>query len=100
MIYIHGMGHFHPKNVIDNVFLEDLDIKTSNQWIMERVGIRTRRTVLPLDYIKETKNEDIREASKVAEFSNPETGKRAAEMAIRNAGISPDQIGVVIAGGV
>ncbi len=99
MIYIHGMGHFHPENVIDNKFLEDLGIESSHQWIMERVGIRTRRTVLPLDYIRETKNKDIREALKVAELSNPETGKRAAEMAIKNAGISADQIGMVIAGG-
>ena len=45
-----GFGHFHPENEITNSFLESLDIGTSEQWIMERVGIRSRRTVLPLDY--------------------------------------------------
>ena len=61
-LYLHGMGHFHPENVITNSFLEEMDIGTTETWIMERVGIHTRRTVLPLDYIKETKNRDPREA--------------------------------------
>ena len=49
MLYLHSMGHFHPENIISNKFLEDLDIGTTNDWIMERVGIQNRRTVLPLD---------------------------------------------------
>ncbi|MEK7374473.1 MAG: ketoacyl-ACP synthase III, partial [Thermodesulfobacteriota bacterium] len=56
MIYLHGIGHFHPENVITNRFLEELEIGTDEAWIMERVGIRERRTVLPLDYIRQTKN--------------------------------------------
>ncbi len=99
MIYLHGLGHFHPDNVIDNQFLENLDIGTNNDWIMERVGIRTRRTVLSLDYIKETKNQDPRAASEASAFSNAVTGKLAAEMAIKNAGIEKEQIGLLIAGG-
>ena len=58
-IYVHGFGHFHPENEITNKFLEELDIDTSEEWIMERVGIRSRRTILPLDYIRETKNRSI-----------------------------------------
>ncbi len=49
-VYLHGLGHFHPENEITNAFLEDLDIGTSEAWIVERVGIRCRRTTLPLDY--------------------------------------------------
>lgn len=99
MIYIHGLGYYHPENVIDNKFLEGLDIGTSDAWITERVGIKTRRTVLPLDYIASTKNQDVRTAFEAAEISNAQTGKHAAEMAIKNAGITADQIGLVIAGG-
>jgi len=99
MIYIHGMGHFHPPNIIDNKFLEDLDIGTNDTWIIERVGINKRYTVLPLDYIKSTRNQDTRGAIEAAEFTNAQTGKYAAEMAIKNAGIKKDQIGMVIAGG-
>lgn len=99
MVYIHGLGHFHPDNVIDNKFLEDLDIGTSDEWILERVGIKARRTVLPLSYIRETHNSDQHLAHEVAEYSNATTGKKAAEMALQKAGIDRSQIGMVIAGG-
>ncbi|MBN1689059.1 MAG: ketoacyl-ACP synthase III [Candidatus Omnitrophica bacterium] len=99
MVYLHGLGHFHPENVIDNQFLEDLDIGTNDQWIMERVGIQTRRTVLDLDYIKKTKNRDIRQSGAACQYTNAQTGKLAAEMAIEKAGITKEQIGMVIAGG-
>jgi len=54
-LHLHGLGHFHPENEITNKFLEDLDIGTNDEWIMERVGIRVRRTTMPLDYIKQTR---------------------------------------------
>jgi len=47
MLYLHAMGHFHPEQLITNKFLEDLDIGTTEEWILERVGVKTRRTVLP-----------------------------------------------------
>jgi 3-oxoacyl-[acyl-carrier-protein] synthase-3 len=98
MIYLHGLGHFHPENEITNRFLEELDIGTSDEWIMERVGIRSRRTTLPLDYIRETRNRDPRAALEVAEYSNPELGARAARMAVERAGIAVSDIGMVISG--
>lgn len=98
-LFLHSLGHFHPENVIDNRFLEELDIGTSEEWILERVGIRRRRTVLPLDYIRETKNADVRAAQEAALYSNVETGKRAALMALERAGLAPADIGLVIAGG-
>ena len=55
-LYLHGLGHFHPENEITNRFLEELDIGTDEQWIMDRVGIRSRRTVLSPDYIRDTRN--------------------------------------------
>lgn len=97
-LYLHGVGHYHPDNVIDNAFLESLDIGTSDQWIMERVGIRERRSVLPLDYIRQTRNTDPRGAIEAATLSNAETGQRAAQSALEHAGVSADQIGLVISG--
>jgi 3-oxoacyl-[acyl-carrier-protein] synthase-3 len=97
-LYLHGLGHFHPENVITNQFLEDLDIGTNDAWILERVGIRERRTLLPLDYIKETRNRDLRMATEVMVYGNAETGRRAAEMAIARAGLSVQDIGMVISG--
>lgn len=98
-LYLHSLGHFHPENVLDNRFLEELDIGTSEQWILERVGIRRRRTVLPLDYIRQTKNADVRAAQEAAVYSNVETAKRAALMALERAGLRASDIGMVIAGG-
>ena len=97
-LYLHGIGHFHPEAEITNQFLEELDIGTSDAWIMERVGIRARRTALPLDYIRETRNRDPRMAVEAMLYSNAETGRRAAEMAIGRAGIDPQDIGMVISG--
>jgi 3-oxoacyl-[acyl-carrier-protein] synthase-3 len=99
MLYLHGLGHFHPENTIDNAFLESLDIGTNDRWILDRVGIERRRTVLPLDYIKTTKNRDLRAAPEAALYSNAETGRRAAMMAIERARLKPSDIGMVIAGG-
>jgi len=98
MLYLHGLGHFYPENVITNRFLEDLDIGTSEEWILERVGIRTRRTVLPLDYIRETKNRDPRAAIEAGLYKNAQTGAAAARMALDRAGLEPENIGLVISG--
>ncbi|NNL86247.1 MAG: 3-oxoacyl-ACP synthase III family protein [Myxococcales bacterium] len=98
-VHVHGLGHFHPENEVTNAFLEELDIGTSDAWILERVGIRCRRTVLPLDYIRETKNADVRAATEATEYATSDLGVRAAEMAIARAGISKEDIGLVIGGG-
>lgn len=97
-LFLHGLGHFHPENEITNHFLEELDIGTNDAWIMERVGIRSRRTTMPLEYIRTTKNVEPRAALEAADYSNAQLGARAARMAIERAGISLDEIGMVISG--
>ena len=81
MLYVHGMGHFYPENVVTNHFLSDLDIGSSVEWIEERVGIRERHTVLPLDYIRATKNRDVRAAQEASLYTNGQTAAHAARMA-------------------
>jgi 3-oxoacyl-[acyl-carrier-protein] synthase III len=98
MLYLHAMGHFHPDSIITNQFLEDLDIGTSEEWILERVGIKTRRTVLPLDYIRQTKNINPQEAFPAARYKNWEMGVAAAKMALQRAGLKPEDIGMLISG--
>ncbi|HPJ96334.1 MAG TPA: ketoacyl-ACP synthase III [Syntrophales bacterium] len=98
MLYLHGIGHFHPENVIDNAFLEALHIGTNEQWILERVGIHSRRTVLDLDYIRTTKNADPRGVFEASVYTNAQPGANAARMAIERAGIKPADIGLVISG--
>jgi len=99
MLQLHSIGHFHPETEITNEFLVELDIGTSDEWIVERTGIRTRRTVLPLDYIRKTRNADVRAADEAAIYSNADISVRAAEMAIERAGLDRSDIGMLIAGG-
>jgi len=98
-LQLHGLGHAHPENEIDNRFLESLDIGTSDDWIMERVGIRSRRTAMSLDYIRETRNADPRGAIEASDVSNAELGARAARMAVERAGLRLSDVGMLIGGG-
>ncbi len=98
MIYLHGLGHFYPENVITNRFLSELDIGSSEEWILERVGIVTRHTVLPLDYIKATKNRDLRRVMEASLYNNAQTAAAAARLAIERAGIRKEDIGLLICG--
>jgi 3-oxoacyl-[acyl-carrier-protein] synthase III len=97
-LHLHALGHFHPENEITNRFLEELDIGTTDAWIVERVGIHARRTVLPLDYIRATRNRDPRAALEAALYSNAQLAARAAEHALARAGIDRSEIGMVISG--
>ncbi|HEY8155744.1 MAG TPA: ketoacyl-ACP synthase III [Myxococcota bacterium] len=97
-VHLHGLGHFHPENEITNRFLEELEIGTTDEWIVERVGIRSRRTALPLDYIRTTRNRDVRAAAEATLYTTAELGRRAAELAIERAGIDRGEIGMLIAG--
>jgi 3-oxoacyl-[acyl-carrier-protein] synthase-3 len=97
--FLHGLGHFHPDSVIDNAFLEALDIGVDRQWISDRVGIEQRRSVLPLDYIRLTRNRDPRATAECVEYSNIDLSVRAARCALARARLAPSAIGMVIAGG-
>jgi len=96
MLHILGMGACHPATVIDNQFLEALDIGTNAQGIEEKIGIKTRVTTLTLDYIKTTRNQDPRMAVDVASMSATDLGVKAAEDALKQAGISASQVGMLI----
>lgn len=98
MLYLHAMGHFHPENVISNKFLEELDIGTNNEWIMERVGIQNRHTVLPLDYIRRTKNVNPLESFSIRQYTNSQMSAKAARMALARASLKPEDIGLLISG--
>jgi len=98
-LQLHALGHAHPKNELTNQFLESLDIGTNDEWIMERVGIRSRRTAMSLDYVRETYNADPAAAMEASDESNAELGARAARQAVERAGISLSDVGMLIGGG-
>jgi len=97
-LYLHGLGHFHSENEITNDFLTSLDIGTNAQWIEERVGIMSRRTVMSLDYIRATLNRDFTQAAEASDYTHADTGRLASQMALQRAGLEASDIGMVIAG--
>lgn len=99
MIYLHGIGHFHPPTVIDNDFLTSLDIGVDPAWVDERVGILERHTTMSLDYIRQTRNSDPRAAAEASTVSTMEMARQASELALRRAGLEASAVQMVIAGG-
>jgi 3-oxoacyl-[acyl-carrier-protein] synthase-3 len=97
--FIRGVGHAHPENVVTNQLLTDLDIGTNDEWILERVGIRERRTVLPLDHIFLTKNRDRNENLKYIREKAGLMVEEAVDLALKRAGMGRDEVDLIIAGG-
>jgi 3-oxoacyl-[acyl-carrier-protein] synthase-3 len=97
-MYLHAVGHCYPPNEITNQFLEELDIGTNDAWITERVGIRSRRTVMQLDYIRATRNADPRASVDARSCTQTELGVSAAQMALARAGLQAADIGMVVSG--
>jgi 3-oxoacyl-[acyl-carrier-protein] synthase-3 len=71
-----GVGKYLPSRVLTNADLETM-VETSDEWIVERTGIRERRIAA----------EDETTAS---------LGSKAAQMALETAGLQPDQIDLII----
>ncbi len=75
-VRITGVGKYLPSRVLTNADLEKM-VDTSNEWIIERTGIRERRIA--------------------AEDENAATlGSEASRMALRTAGLSPDDIDLIV----
>ncbi len=75
-LQIVGLGHYTPKHVVTNDDLAKL-VDTNDEWITTRTGIKRRH------FMEEGE-------------TNRSLAKRAAEMAIADAGISVDEIGCLI----
>ena len=77
-IQILGIGHCLPDRVLNNADLEKI-VDTSDQWIMERTGIRERRIAPP-------------------EQATSDLCYHAALMALERAGIGPEALDLIIVG--
>jgi 3-oxoacyl-[acyl-carrier-protein] synthase-3 len=96
MLHILGMGTCHPTTSISNQFLESLDIGTNAQWIEEKIGIIERVTTLPLEYIRETRNQDPRQGVELASMSPTDLGARAAQAALKQVGLTASDVGMIV----
>ena len=101
MLHILGLGWALPKTELTNEFLhEEVGLERGPDWVDSRLGIYRRFTVLSREYILKTKNKDPLQAV-VHARSHGETpvtlGARAAREAMRQAGVKPEQVGLVVA---
>ncbi|MDC0358352.1 hypothetical protein OAO01_06000 [Oligoflexia bacterium] len=97
MINILGIGCAHPETIIDNQFLSELGAASSAAWIEDHTGIKTRHSILPLEYIKETGNAKPAEAVKVATATPTDLGVKACEIALEQAGVALEDVGLILA---
>ena len=77
-VRIAGLATYVPPNVLTNADLEKL-VETSNEWILQRTGIRERHIV--------------EKGQGTSDLAEP-----AARQAIREAGITPEDIGFIVVG--
>lgn len=75
-IQVKGTGHAFPSRILRNAELEQM-VDTKDEWIIERTGIRERKIA---DKHKPTSTYCI----------------EAAQMALKNAGITPEQLDLII----
>lgn len=71
-----GVGKYLPSRIMTNAEIESM-VETSDEWIVERTGIKERRIA-------------------AEDESTATLGARAALMALATAGLTPDQIDLVI----
>ena len=98
-MFILGIGAAHPDVEITDEVLSSLDIHPTEHDAdaLARFGVRSRRASLPLEYIKNTKNSEVLDGRPVA-VANPTTlAVTAARQALERAGITPEQLGLIIA---
>jgi 3-oxoacyl-[acyl-carrier-protein] synthase-3 len=77
-VKIAGLSTFVPPKVLTNADLEKL-VDTNDEWILQRTGIRERHIAEP-------------------GVGTSDLAKEAALGALRQAGISPDQLGLIVVG--
>ena len=77
---VRSLATYVPPRLLTNADLEQL-VETSNEWILQRTGIRERHIVDP-------------------GVATSDLGTQAALKAIVNAGLTPDDIGVIVVGTV
>ncbi len=77
---VRSLATYVPPRLLTNADLEKL-VDTSDEWILQRTGIRERHIVDP-------------------GVATSDLGAQAAARAIANAGLSPDDIGVIVCGTV
>ena len=100
LVHLLGAGQALPSASISNDFLTALLPHGGSENVRGSrlcANIQSRRTVLPLEYIEETKNKDVLEGRKHTLSSPTSLAVSAIDQALARAGITKDQIGMIVA---
>lgn len=98
-MFILGIGAAHPEVEIADEFLSSLGLAPTEEEarLLSRFGVRSRRGSLPLNYIKETKNSEVLDGRPVAVSTPTSLAVAASRQALERAGITPEQVGLLLA---
>ena len=98
-MFILGIGAAHPEVEITDEFLSSLGLVPTDEeaQLLTRFGVRSRRASLPLQYVQDTKNRDVLEGRPVAVASPTSLAVAASRQALERTGITPEQLGLIIA---
>jgi 3-oxoacyl-[acyl-carrier-protein] synthase III len=91
-----AMGSVSATTVINNHFLEGLETGTNAEWIEEKIGVIERVSTLPLEYIRTTRNREVRQSASLALESTSTLGVKAIHKALHNANLRIEDIGLII----
>jgi 3-oxoacyl-[acyl-carrier-protein] synthase-3 len=100
-MYIYSMGHYFPENVLDNAFFDILDIGSAGDWIKDRVGIESRRSVLSPEMVMDlrhgrTTREKLKSDGLIESIAS--MSEKAWKVATGRAHVILDNIDTVIGG--
>lgn len=102
-LFLTAMGHYVPENVLDNNFFDSLNIGSDAQWIVDRVGVQERRSILRPEEIRalrfgDTTRDDLVQAGRIMTFG--QMGAKAWGLAMERSGLHTADLhaGAVIGG--
>lgn len=98
-MFIVGVGSAHPDVEVTDEFLASVGLRATEQeaQLLSRCGVRTRRGSLPLTYIQESRNVEVLNGRASAVASPTTLAVSASLQALERAGVTPEQIGLIIA---
>lgn len=96
MLSVLGVGHAYPRHVITNQLLGSLSGESAARQPLDQNGILQRSTGLPEAYLVSSKNSNPEEGLRQCESSPTDLALSAAEMALTRAGITKDQVGLIL----
>ncbi|NDC37576.1 MAG: hypothetical protein EBZ48_05940 [Proteobacteria bacterium] len=96
MLTVLGVGASVAETILSNQFLAELGEDAADADHIKRLGINSRRSSLPVSYIRDTGNADPRAAKAAAIASPTDLAHRAASQALSQAGITAEQLGLIL----